>query len=243
MSSKKSDTTYLHKNRGAHWHSPINLGNGTNTNPKVLRRFKRRLKLMQIPAQLSGTTVLDIGAWDGFFSFEFERRGAEVLAIDTYAWDHGGLNNFLSAREKLNSKVNYQRLDVHDLDPAVIGKFDIVFFAGVLYHLRNPLLALERIYAVTRERLICETHAMIPFMHEKYPLINFFPGDENISKHGELGAFATTSWLAQALKSAGFTHHEFKYTPSLKLWRKFKALVTNRPQSGRCIVHAFPERG
>ena len=162
-----------------------------------------------------------------------------MLAIDTYAWDHGGLDYFLSAREKLNSKVRYKRLDVHDLDPANIGQFDIVFFAGVLYHLKNPLLALERIRAVTKERLICETHAMIPFMHEKYPLIHFFPGDENAHEHWPVCGCATTSWLQHALKSAGFAHHEFKYTPSVKLWRKLKALITNRPQTGRCIVHAF----
>ena len=36
---------------------------------------------------LSGITVLDIGAWDGFFSFEAERRGAKrVLATDLPAW-------------------------------------------------------------------------------------------------------------------------------------------------------------
>ncbi|MEE9452355.1 MAG: class I SAM-dependent methyltransferase [Gammaproteobacteria bacterium] len=223
-----------------HWHSPIDLGNGVNTNRKVIKRFQRRLKLMQIPEDLSGKTVLDIGAWDGFFSFEFEKRGAQVLAIDTYAWDQGGINNFLHAREKLNSNVQYKRLDVHDLDPKDVGQFDIVFFAGVLYHLRNPLLALDRIRSVTKERLICETHAMIPFMHEKYPLISFFPGDENATAPWPVCGYATTAWLQQALGAAGFSHLDFKYTPSFKILHKFKALLTNRPQSGRCIIHAFP---
>src|SRR5262244_2154854 len=89
------------------FHSPLDFGNGLVTRPwHVERRFRRRLRLLQIPDDLSGKTVLDIGAWDGFFSFEFERRGAKrVLAIDTFAWDRGGLECFLFAREHFKSKV------------------------------------------------------------------------------------------------------------------------------------------
>ena len=65
------------------WYSPIDFGNGVITRGKLVqRRFARRLKLMQIPENLTGKRVLDIGAYDGFFSFEFERRGAEVQSID-----------------------------------------------------------------------------------------------------------------------------------------------------------------
>jgi len=58
--------------------------------------------------------VLDIGAWDGWFSFEMERRGAEVLAIDN--WDNP---RFHEARRLLNSRVEYRQMDVFDLTPAV----------------------------------------------------------------------------------------------------------------------------
>lgn len=226
-----------------HWHHPIDLGNGVNTKNEAhtIRRFKRRLDLMQIPEDLTGKTVLDIGAWDGYFSFEFERRGAKrVLAIDTFAWDKGGIDNFLFAREQLKSNVEYKRLDVYDLDPEEIGKFDIVFFAGVLYHLKKPLIALEKIRSVTNELLICETHAMVPFTHEKYPIISFFPGDEIADRPWKICAYPTLEWLRCAFEAAGFKKHVFKYTPSMRIWRKCKALFTNTPQSGRCIVHAYP---
>ena len=50
---------------------------------RIRRRFDRRLQLLRIPDDLSGWSVLDIGAWHGFFSFECERRGADrVLAVD-----------------------------------------------------------------------------------------------------------------------------------------------------------------
>lgn len=232
------------KKFGGPWHSPIDLGHGVITNDRrsTQRRFARRLRLQQIPDDLTNKTVLDIGAWDGFFSFEFERRGAKVLSIDI--WDEVALARFLFAREKLNSKVEYKRIDVHDLDPDVIGKFDIVFCAGVLYHLRNPLQALERIRSVTKELLILETVTMVPFTHESFPMIGFFPGDQEAIASGRdwgICAAPTISWSKEALASAGFTKVEVKHTPSMRWWHKFMALLTNSPRGGRGIFHAFPE--
>jgi tRNA (mo5U34)-methyltransferase len=130
----------------------------------VERRFRRRLRLLQIPEDLTGKTVLDIGAWDGWFSFEFRRRGAKrVLAIDSYAWGPRpsgyprGLDCFLLAREFHNSMVEHQILDVHDLSPDATATFDLVFCAGVLYHVRHPLLVLEKIRSVTARQLILGT--------------------------------------------------------------------------------------
>src|SRR5882762_8938168 len=74
------------------WCHPLDLG-GLPTRPEwhVRRRFARRLKFLDLPADLTGKSVLDIGTWDGFFAFECERRGAaRVLAIDTFAWDQFG---------------------------------------------------------------------------------------------------------------------------------------------------------
>jgi tRNA (mo5U34)-methyltransferase len=88
---------------------------------------KRRLAQYPIPQDLRGKRVLDIGAWDGWFSFEMERRGAEVVAIDR--WENP---RFYEIRRLLGSKVDYRELDVHDLRPEKIGRFDIVLFLGVL---------------------------------------------------------------------------------------------------------------
>ena len=70
------------------WHS-IDLGNGIVTpGPDPT---PARLREIQMPDDLSGLSVLDIGAWDGFFSFEAERRGAaRVLATDSFCWGQGG---------------------------------------------------------------------------------------------------------------------------------------------------------
>lgn len=224
-----------------HFHSPIDFGQGIVTKPAhVQRRFRRRLRLMRIPADLTGKSVLDIGAWDGYFSFEFERRGAKrVLAIDT--WDgEPEFQAFLLAREHLKSRVEYQRMDAHDISRESIGSFDIVFCAGVLYHLRHPLAALERIRSVTAGQLILETNSLIPACHEWVPLMTFFPGDPEAHKfHYHHGGFPTRAWLAAALQAAGFARHDFVYSPSFRYLKKFAALATNTPRRGRLIVHAF----
>ena len=207
---------------------------------RIRRRFDRRLELLRIPDDLSGLSVLDIGAWHGFFSFECERRGADrVLAVDRFAWDRFGMEEFLSTRKRLGSRVEYRHADVHQLDPGAIGQFDLVLLLGVFYHLRNPLAALERVRAVTKRLLICETHVLLPAFHERYPLVPFFPGDEGARETSdELCAMPTLAALRQMLQSAGFSDVETVYTPSFRYWKKFLALVTNRPRSGRGIVHA-----
>ena len=204
------------------------------------RRFERRLRLLQIPEDLTGWTVLDVGAWHGFFSFECERRGAErVVAVDRFAWDTFGMDEFLEAKARLGSQVEPRHLDVHELDPADVGQFDLVLLLGVFYHLRNPLQALERIRAVTKRLLICETHVLLPFVHERYPLVPFFPGDEHATERPrELCAMPTMEALRQMLESVGFADVDVVYSPSFRYWKKLLALVTNRPQSGRGIVHA-----
>ncbi|NIU06293.1 MAG: methyltransferase domain-containing protein, partial [Gammaproteobacteria bacterium] len=77
-------------------------------------------------------------------------RGADrVLAVDRFAWDTFGMQEFLDAKARLGSSVEHRRMDVHELDPDEIGQFDLVLLLGVFYHLRNPLQALEAIRRVT----------------------------------------------------------------------------------------------
>ena len=73
------------------WHHSIRVGEGVVTpGGKTLEHHHDDIKRLQLPS-LAGRSVLDIGAWDGFFSFEAERRGASrVLAVDSYCWSGEG---------------------------------------------------------------------------------------------------------------------------------------------------------
>lgn len=159
------------------WHR-IDLGRGIVT-PGV-DATPQRLAEIRMPETLAGFMVLDIGAWDGFFSFEAERRGARrVLATDSFCWDGGGWGTkagFELARRALGSKVEDKWIEVLDLSPETVGVFDLVLFLGVLYHLKHPLLALERIASVTRGHLIMQTQ--VDLVAIKRPAIAFYPTTE-----------------------------------------------------------------
>ena len=98
------------------WHS-FELPDGSHIEGVcVLSSLKDRLGQFPIPSDLRGKRVLDIGAWDGWFSFEMERRGADVLAVDN--WDNP---RFHEMRSILNSRVEYRQFDMYDLTPQSVG--------------------------------------------------------------------------------------------------------------------------
>ena len=163
------------------WYHTIDFGNGVVS--RGVDDTPARLAELDLPSSLAGLSVLDIGAWDGFFSFEAERRGAaRVVAADWYAW-HGtgwgtanGKAGFQFARSILRSSVQDVDIDVMDLSPERVGTFDVVLFLGVLYHLRHPLLALERVASVTRGLLILET--VVDMVGIRRPAAAFYPDRE-----------------------------------------------------------------
>jgi tRNA (mo5U34)-methyltransferase len=161
-----------------HWHHQIDLGGGVITPGRD--NSARKLARLRWPASFRGKSVLDVGAWDGFFSFEAERRGAaRVLATDSFVWRGGiptGQAGFHLARRVLGSRVEDMDIDVLDLSPERVGMFDIVLFLGVLYHMRHPMLALERVASVTRELLIIET--VVDCLDYRRPAMAFYPGAE-----------------------------------------------------------------
>lgn len=160
------------------WMHTIDLGGGVIT--PGCDNSARRLKDFGFPEDLRGKTVLDIGAWDGFFSFEAERRRAKrVLATDSFCWGGEGWGTkagFELARKALNSKVEDMEIDVLDLSPEKVGVFDLVLFLGVLYHMRHPLLALERVFSVVGDQLIIDTQ--VDMLGTKRPVMAFYPGAE-----------------------------------------------------------------
>lgn len=108
-----------------------------------------------LPADMTGMRVLDIGHAEGFFSFEAERRrAAEVVGIENYP---PMARKFEICRAALGSRARSHLASVYDLNPKSFGTFDLVMFFGVLYHLRHPLLALEKIHSVCTGTLLMQT--------------------------------------------------------------------------------------
>jgi tRNA (mo5U34)-methyltransferase len=116
---------------------------------------RMRLAQFPIPADLTGKRVLDVGTWDGWFAIEMARRGAEVVAIDRFENPR-----FYEARDLTGARVDYRIMSVYDLDPNRLGRFDIVLFLGVLYHLKHPLLGLERACAMATDMVAIESFVL-----------------------------------------------------------------------------------
>jgi len=232
------------------WYHTIDLGQGVVT--RGVDNTPERVGRVHLPADLSGRSVLDIGAWDGFFSFEAERRHASrVVAADYYSW-HGtgwgtgqGKAGFELARTALKSRVEDIDADVMDLSPERVGTFDVVLFLGVLYHVRNPLLVLERVASVTKQMLILET--VVDMVGVKRPAAAFYP-DRELSNDPTNWWGPNQAAVAGMLRSVGFSRIEV-ITPvrsaAFRAARAVKHWVTGKNQLGpafrqdRAVFHAF----
>ena len=225
------------------WHS-FELPDGTvidgvNTLPSL----NERLSCFPIPGDLRGKRVLDIGTWDGWFAFEMERRGATVVAIDD--WDNP---RFREVHARLGSQVDYRIMDFYDLTPGSVGRFDIVLFMGVLYHLKHPLLALERVCALSTDSvalssfILQERHGLEPGA-ERRALMEFYETDEFGGQ--------TDNWLAPTLsclpalcRTAGFARVELQATSefgaSIMCYRRW--LPSGKTGSAAKLLYAVHNR-
>lgn len=215
------------------WHHAIDLGGGV-VSPGLAHRFTA---LEESLPELTGRSVLDVGAWDGLYSFLAEKRGAaRVVALDHYAWgvdlaarnvyweecaragvmpDHDrdetdfwradlpGKRSFDLAREVLGSRVESVVADFMTVDLEQLGQFDVVLHLGVLYHLREPFAALQRLRRVTREVAVVETEGIVVPRHEDQGLLRFFPGGELAGDYGNWFATSEVA-LHGMLRAAGF---------------------------------------
>lgn len=191
-----------------------------------------KLKVIQMPETLHGKSVLDIGAWDGYFSFVAEKRGAKkVLAIDSSKWnwnsegiivagkrvEQNGKQVFDEVRKILNSKIEDKDMEIIDIDK--LEQFDLVLCLGILYHMKDPWTIIEKLGKITKEQLIIETHSDGNYL--SVPAMIFYPEKEvNNDENTYWGP--NFSCLYFMLKKAGFKQ--------IKLINSYGT---------RLIVHAF----
>ena len=179
-----------------------------------------------LPASLAGQRVLDVASFDGFWAFEFEKRGArEVVAMDIESFAECDFppkvraamrpeqlelrktkEGFDLVRQVRQSNVKLEYCNVYDLSPRRLGMFDFVFSSDLLLHLRDPAKALQNIRSVTSG---CA-----------YIADCFVPNLPGKTVHYEGGKVHSTWWLfgfralEQMILDAGFS--------KVELVKKFK---------------------
>jgi tRNA (mo5U34)-methyltransferase len=223
------------------WHHSIDLGGGVVT-PGRKSPAQLTEEASYLP-DVRGKSVLDIGAWDGYFSFECEKRGAaQVVSLDHYVWGlrmdgrereslyeqmgrgaaltpldeseffdpvgQPGKRGYDLAHEALGSRAQSVFCDYMKYQ----GRFDVVLYLGVLYHMRDPYGSLLKVAELTREMAFIETAATVFPGLEHVPLCEFYGKDELNDD--------PTNWWAPNLKaledmclSAGFRRLEVKVGP------------------------------
>jgi len=170
-------------NQHSRWFHTIEVGHGINT--PGTHDSKRKLERLQMPDDLTGWSVLDIGANDGFFSFVAEGRGAtRVLAADYPHWtgdiEYYGIGNarkgqFEIARELRGSSVEDRTISVYNITREELGSFDLVLMLGVLYHLVHPTVGLERAVQLADKLVIIETGLHRDNPRTETPMMYFTP--------------------------------------------------------------------
>jgi tRNA (mo5U34)-methyltransferase len=233
------------------WYHSIELAPGVVTPGRApIEVWERELSNLRLP-NLHGKSVLDIGAYDGFFSFAAERLGASrVVSLDHYVWSADmaaymkdwresrrtgtpippphmsrhwrpeelpGRRPFDAARALLGSRVEPVVGDFMTMNLASLGRFDVVLFLGVLYHLEEPLEAVRRLATLVAPGgvAVIETEAVeIPGLSDA-AFCEFFPG-------AELNDDASNWWapngkaLEGLCRAAGFRDVALRQNPPFK---------------------------
>ncbi len=224
-----------------YWYHCVDLSKGVVTNGDF--DMNEYLVSYHFPTNMSGMKVLDVGRASGFFSFEFERRGAQVTSTELGSfldWDFVGgdaekkrrvaeigdvekftrkyiTGAFNFAHTVLQSKVLSTTVKAYDVSTETVGgPFDLVFGGSITSHLRDPILALERLRSVTGAGGLCILASPYIDVHEDVPLAALV---------GTADSDRRSWWvlnkrcLVEMLHSAGFSRVEIVDAFTLRLRR------------------------
>lgn len=179
---------------------------------------------------LRGKRVLDIGCRDGLFCFEAEKLGAsEVIGIDNDIDPR--LSDFLI--RTLGSHAVIQSFNLFDLRPETFGRFDVIVFPGVLYHLRYPFWALKLVRDVLADggTLVLETAVLAD---ENRHALLFCPTGTESPYEPTSCTFFNRKGLEDTLTSMGFGVEAWECLMNLP--GATNGRLPDEPQIDRCAM-------
>jgi tRNA (mo5U34)-methyltransferase len=194
---------------GKPWHHDFEIIEGVRThgayNPTALWNE------LNLPEDMSDLTLADVGASNGYFSFEARKRGARVVAFDYRHKDNSGfgLAQYINGMHD----IEHYQVNVLKIRPEQFGKFDIVLALGLLYHVSDPYLALANCAALSRKTLLIESYCIdkpINRFLKPPPIMRFiadpirFPGYGNVNNDRSNFWGFTSACLQQMVEDIGF---------------------------------------
>jgi tRNA (mo5U34)-methyltransferase len=211
----------------APWFHNLHLPSGEQTAPDHPLGDFPLVKWRQIEpfiaSDLAGQRLLDIGCNAGFYSFELARRGAEVTAIDIDA-RYLRQAQWAAAQFGLSEHIRFQQASVYDL-AGCAERFDMVWFLGVLYHLRHPLLALDILHEITARQMVLQTLTM--------------PGDGVVTPPADIGLHERNELTRHGWPCMAFIERELADDPT-NWWAPNHACVEAMVRSAGFRVTARP---
>lgn len=131
--------------------------------------IKNKLNYISLPEDMTGKTVLDIGAWDGYYSFECEKRGAKVTALEK----EKRFGTLVDLKQQFDSEIEILYMDAYDI-PSLNRQWDIVLCMGVIYHVQDPFKLINIVHDCTKEKAFIESALRNSGDH---PLMYFYRPD------------------------------------------------------------------
>ena len=204
--------------RFPHWYHRIYLGNGVYTlggrgfHEDVWACFESAL-----PPTMSGLSVLDVGTNAGYFALQAKLRSAKHVVATEF--ESIFLEQAEAIRQIWGVDIDYRLMDAHD-----IGKlnqtFDIVVFAGILYHLKHPLQVLEALGNMCRDAILVETECIVEDSRNCVVVRQGRPAEPQLAhkgimkfvEHTELNGDPSNWWVPDVecvmgmLRTAGFVY-------------------------------------
>jgi tRNA (mo5U34)-methyltransferase len=224
-------------NRGP-WYDHFHFTNGAITNGRSPSATK--LASLGLPVELGDIKILDVGAYEGYYSVQMAQRGALVTSNDHYIWNVPGdksRKNFEFIKEITGAKIQTLEAQIWDL-PA--SDHQITLFLGVLYHLEDQIGALRKIRETATQMVVLET--LVDALDQDGPSLKYYPGSKlNLDPTNQFGANFDT--LVGMFQESGYRSWDFKSlwdintTQSLD-WAGNKNL--NPVKSGRAVFWLYP---
>lgn len=186
----------------APWFHNIHLPDGTQTAPEHFLgdfpAFKWKNIKPAIPEDLEGWKVLDVGCNAGFYSLKLAKRGADVLAIDL---DEHYLKQAKWTAEQfgLDHKISFEQKQVYDFAHSE-EQFDLIWFMGVFYHLRYPMLALDILAQKTKKIMVFQTLSL--------------PGKKEMQVPGDVAFDKREILKSEAWPAMAFIEHNLAGDPT-----------------------------